>query len=118
MYVGVAASFVAPQKDADRIGTGNYIICNFGTQTSIGLCTPREPLPNSPLIFCVQLAKVWSFVFGIYCFYRLLYIAFILIKSIGYPDQGQSLALRNSIRTCGMHITTKFVIIDEIYMRT
>ena len=44
MYVGVPASLAAPQKEADETGAGNYLLCNFGTQTSIGLCTPREPL--------------------------------------------------------------------------
>ena len=41
--VGVAANLAAPQKDDERIGAGNYVVCKFCTQTSIGLCTPREP---------------------------------------------------------------------------
>ena len=40
----MAASLAALQKDVDRIGAGNYLLCKFCTQTSIGLFTPRETL--------------------------------------------------------------------------
>ena len=58
----MAASLAAPQKDADRIGVGNYILCNFCIRTSMGLCTPREPLlkslPNSLCILCMGSASI------------------------------------------------------------
>ena len=57
-YVGVAAALAASQKDIDRIGAGHYTYCNFCTQTSIGLCTPREPPPKLLCNLCMSSASI------------------------------------------------------------
>ena len=85
----MAASLAAPQEDVDRIGAGHYICCNLYTQTLMGLSTPREPVPNSPLSFLCELVKCGSggirLVFIFHWNIDYLYIAFSYSLSIGYP---------------------------------